>query len=86
MTKKDLEKELKSSLSILKSTGFIEREALDFIVKSVEEKLARQDECLSVPRKKYIESLEQRKDRLSDDDLGRFVKKTLWTVSENNKS
>ena len=85
MTRQGIEKELQSSLSVLKSTGMIEREAMDFIAKAVEEKLARQEEDLAVKRKEYLDAVADRAKRMSDENLGRFVKNTLWTASDTYK-
>jgi hypothetical protein len=82
MTRKDIEKEVRTALYTCKATGMVDRVAMDFIAQAVEEKLARQEECLSVKRKDYIKALDERKDRLTDEGLGQFVKRTLWTVSE----
>lgn len=82
MTKKDLQKELKSSIAVLKATGMIEREAMDFIENAVKEKLERMEEHLHVKRKDYIKALDERSKRMDDADFGRFIKKTLWTVTE----
>jgi len=82
MTRNDIEKEVRTALRACKVTGMVDRVAMDFITQAVEEKLARQEECLSVKRKDYIDALNERKDRMDDKSFGGFVKRTLWTVLE----
>lgn len=82
MTRQNIEIELQVALNALKGSGMIDRPALDFIREAVTEKLARNEECLAVKRKDYIKALSDRKYKLDDEALGRFVKNTLWTVLE----
>jgi hypothetical protein len=82
MTRKDIEKEVRTALYCCKSTGMIDQPAMEFIKQAVEEKLARQEECLSVKRKEYVDALKGRVERLTDEQLGKFVRNTLWTVLE----
>ena len=82
MTRQDIEIELQVALNAIKGMGMIDRPALDFIKEAVAEKLARKEECLAVKRKDYLEALNERSQRLSNKDLGHFVKATLWTALE----
>jgi hypothetical protein len=82
MTRKDIEKEVQTALRMCKSTGMIDKPAMDFIQEAVNEKLARQDECLEVIRKDYLDAVNLRLERLDNEGLGHFVRATIWTTLE----
>jgi hypothetical protein len=82
MTRRDIENEVQTALRVCKSTGMINKPAMDFIQEAVEEKLARQEECLEVKPRDYVEALAGRVQHLDDKQLGHFVRATLWTTLE----
>ena len=82
MTRKDIEKEVLTALRVLKSCDMVDRPAMSFIEEAVKEKLARQEECLAVKRKDYINEVNKRIERFNNEQLGRFVRNTIWTVLE----
>ena len=81
---KNVKSELASALRVLKVSGLVERDILSFIDKAITEKLERLTSDpkneKAVKGEEYIKALVERVDRLDNEQLGKFVKGTLWSV------
>ncbi len=80
MTKEDIRTEVNIALGMCEATGMVSEEVLDVMKEAMKEKFEREDNKTAVKQDDYIKALDIRKEKLNDAALGRFVKKTIWTV------
>lgn len=73
----DMKTDIKTVLGMCKATGIVSDEVISYIRDAV-----ALTERAKVSRSDYVDALVDRKDRLTNEQLGKFVRNTLWTVME----
>jgi hypothetical protein len=79
-----IQNEARVGLKTLKSIGLLEDEVLDYIDAAIEQKITGQCTPVSyfkVPHHVYLNEIGNKAMTMTDEELGHFIKKTLWTVT-----
>lgn len=84
MGDEELKKEAKIAVKQLRSIGLCDDEVMNFIDESVEKNCNGQCDPVSyfkIPHHIYLNEIGNKVMTMNDEQLGAFVRKTLWTVT-----
>jgi len=81
MTVKELKKESLLAMNMMKLTGMVDDDVYNFIMKSVNGDTGETETYFKVPAHEYISELKEKVPKMDNENLGKFVRNTLWVVT-----